>query len=102
MYSLQISMEATKLQTSDTDQLRMLGSTFVASNRIFLLTIFEFVGGDKSKASETATATGLFLVSEERLLKLGVTEELDEVETEGATVPAAFRKLLDRAKLSRA
>ena len=66
-------MEDTKLLTSDTDQLRIVGSAAEATGEVvvwlfkgkFLTSILAFllteVGGDKSKASEGAN--GLFLLA---------------------------------------
>ena len=103
-----MSMEDTKLLTSDTDQLRIVGSAAEATGEVvvwlfkgkFLTSILAFllteVGGDKSKASEGAN--GLFLLASE--LRLGLKAELL---SEGAEVTGGWpRKLPDLARLSKA
>ena len=103
-----MSMEDTKLLTSDTDQLRIVGSAAEATGLVvwlfkvckFLTSILAFllteVGGDKSKASEGAKA--LFLLASE--LRLGLKAELL---CEGAEVTGGWpRKLPDLARLIKA
>ena len=81
-------MDATKLQTSDTDQLRMVESELLVFNSG--LAFLAALVGDGDKSSTCSVGAGLFLES-----KAGVVlEEL--VDTVGG---AGGKKLLLRAKL---
>lgn len=80
-----MSIEATKLLTSDTDHFSMVGSTFKGSILAFLIA----VGGDKSKASEVG-GSGLFWGFD-----ISEIEKLAADEVGGASVP-------DLAKFSKA
>ena len=95
-----MSIVATKLQTSDTDQLRIVESLTFKSNLAFLAkgdALVDCIEGDKSSTCSVVwsagAAAGLFLDSGKGVGAVGVLELVDTVGGAGG------KKLLLRAKL---